>query len=143
AAPVRPWMSAAAAPADVDSLDVDVDLHHRETEGAFDRVAHRIAEVVRDLRDARAVLHDHVEGDGDAVLADLDLNAPMDLIAVEPLRQAVAQPAGSHGDHAITAGRGVTGDGGDHMARHLDPPEVPGLDQRPRRLPGPLGVSLR
>src|SRR5882762_9478062 len=143
AAPVRLWISAAAAPADVDSLDVDVDFHHREPEGAFDGVAHRIAEVVRDLRHPGAVLDDHIEGNGDPVLADLDLDAPVDLVAVKPLRQAVPQPTGGHGDHAIATGRGMTGDGGDHMARHLDPPEVPGLDQRPRRLPGPWRVGLR
>src|SRR5712664_1788213 len=68
AAPVRLWISAAAAPADMDSLDVDVDFHHREAEGALDGVAHRVAEVVCDFRDPRAVLHDHVERDGDPVL---------------------------------------------------------------------------
>src|ERR1700716_991631 len=104
AAPVSFWISAAAAPADVDSLDVDVDFHHREAKGAFHGIAHRIAEVVGDFRDARAVLDDHVERDGDPVLADLDLDAPMDLVAVEPLRQAVPQATSSHGDHAIATG---------------------------------------
>src|SRR5947209_1195682 len=97
AAPVRLWISAAAAPADVDPLDVDVDLHHRQAEGAFDGVANRVAEVVRDLRDPSAVLHDHVKGDRDPVLADLDLDAPMDLVAVKPFRQAVPQAASGHG----------------------------------------------
>src|SRR4030081_356149 len=116
AAPVRLWMSVAAAPADVDPPDVDVDFPPREPEGALDRVAHRIAEIVGDFRNPRAVLHDHVEPDGDAILADLDLDPPMDLVAVKPLGQAIAQAARRHGDDTITAGRGMPGDGGNHMA---------------------------
>src|SRR6202171_5966041 len=44
AAPVRLWMSAAAAPADVDALDIDVDFHHRQAEGAAHGGAPRVHE---------------------------------------------------------------------------------------------------
>src|SRR3979411_896157 len=60
AAPVRPGMSAAATPADVDTLDVDVDFHDRESEGALDRIADGGREVVGKLREHGAVLLDDV-----------------------------------------------------------------------------------
>src|SRR5438034_2008909 len=139
-APVRVVVSAAA---DVDALDVDVDLDHGQTQGALHRIADGVREVVCDFRDPRAVLDDDIERDGDAVLPDFDLDATMQLVAVQPLGEAVAQPAGGHRDHAIASGGRVAGDGGDDVARHFDPPEVSGLDQRPRRLPGAQRVGLR
>src|SRR2546429_9059986 len=90
AAPVRLGMSAAAAPADVDTLDVDVDFHDREAEGPLDRIPHRVREIVGDLGHPRAVLDDDVERDGDPILADFHLDAPMQLVAVQPFGQAVA-----------------------------------------------------
>src|SRR5438067_12032949 len=74
AAPVRLGISAAATPADVDPLDVDVDFHDRETEATLDRIADRIREVVRDLRDPCAGLDGDVERDGHPLLADSDLH---------------------------------------------------------------------
>src|SRR6202171_1821683 len=43
AAPVRLWISAAAAPTDVDPLNVDVDFHHREPQGDLDGVDGAVA----------------------------------------------------------------------------------------------------
>jgi hypothetical protein len=90
AAPVRLGMSAAAAPADVDTLDVDVDLDDWKAEGSLDRITDRGREIVGDLRDPGAVLDDDEERDGDPVLADVDLDAPMEFVAVQSLGQAVA-----------------------------------------------------
>src|ERR1700716_2740088 len=80
AAPVRLGISAAATPADVDTLDVDVDFHDRESEGPLDRVTDRVREIVGNLRDPRAVLDDDVKRDGDPILAHLDLDAPMQFV---------------------------------------------------------------
>src|SRR5256885_7818933 len=103
AVPVRLGISAAATPADVDPLDVDVDFHDRETDGTLDRIADRIREVVRDLRDPCAVLDDDVERDGHPILAHFDLDAPMQFVAMQALRPTVAQATGPHADHAPTA----------------------------------------
>src|SRR5439155_15042240 len=103
AAPVRLGISAAATPADVDPLDVDVDFHDRETEGTLDRIADRVREVVRDLRDPGAVLDDDVERNGHPILAHLDLDAALDFVAMQTLRQSLSQAAVSHGDHAYAA----------------------------------------
>src|SRR5205807_3688459 len=93
AAPVRLGISAAATPADVDPLDVDVDFHDRESEGPLDRIPDRVREVVGHLRDPGAVLDNDIEGDGDPVLAHFHFDAPMQLVAMQPLGQAVAQAA--------------------------------------------------
>jgi len=65
------------------------------------------------LRDAGAVLDDDIQRDGDPILAHLDLDASMEFVTVQPLGQAVAQPAGGHPDYAIAAGGRVAGYGGD------------------------------
>jgi hypothetical protein len=91
--PVRTGVLPAAvslAPTDVDALDVDVDLHHGQAKRALDRVANSIGKVVGDFRHASAVLDDDVEGDGDAVVPDLDLDAAMQVIPMEPFGEAVA-----------------------------------------------------
>jgi hypothetical protein len=49
AAPVRLGISAAATPADVDPLDVDVDFHNRESEGALHRIPDGVREIVGNL----------------------------------------------------------------------------------------------
>jgi len=90
AAPVRLGMSAAATPTDVDTLDVDVDFHDREAERPLHRIADRVREIVGDLRDPGAVLDDDVEGDRDPVVADFDLDATMEFVAVQALREAIA-----------------------------------------------------
>jgi hypothetical protein len=77
AAPVRLAISAAAAPADVDSLDVDVDFHDRKAKGALYRIPDCVRKVVGHLRDPGTILDDDVKGDGDPILADLNLDAPV------------------------------------------------------------------
>jgi hypothetical protein len=116
AAPVRLGISAAAAPADVDSLDVDVDFHDRKAKGSLHRIADRVRKVVGHLRDSGTVLDDDVKGDGDPVLADLDLDTPVQFVAVQPFGQTVSQTAGGHGDNAVTARRRMPSNGGDDMA---------------------------
>src|SRR6202011_3138980 len=119
AAPVRLGISAAATPADMDTLDVDVDFHDRESEGALDRIPDGVPEVVGHLRDPRAVLHDDVQRNAEPTLTHLDLDAPMQFVAVQALGQAISQAAGSHGDNAVAARRRMPGNGGDPMGGHL------------------------
>src|ERR1700732_1085081 len=93
AAPVRLGISAAATPADVDTLDVDVDFHDREAQGPLDRISDGIREIVRNLRNPGAVFDDDVQRDGDPILAYLDLDAPVQFVAVQALGQTVPQAA--------------------------------------------------
>src|SRR5256885_1558385 len=97
AVPVRLGISAAATPADVDPLDVDVDFHDGETEGTLDRIPNRVREVVGDLRDACAVLDDDVERDRHPVLAHFDLDTTLrDLRKGPPVRAQRESLEGAH-----------------------------------------------
>src|SRR5436309_12566692 len=110
-APVRVLVSAAAAAAttDVDALDVDVDLDHGQSQGALDRIPDGIRKDVCDFGHPRPVLDDDIEGDGDSVLPDLDLEAAVQLVAVQALGEPVAQPAGGHPHDAVASGGSVAG----------------------------------
>jgi len=116
AAPVSLWISAAATPADVDTLDVDVDFHDWEAQGPLDRISDGVREVVSNFRDPGAVFDDDVKRDGDSIVTHLDLDATVQFVAVQALGQSVSQAAGSHCHDAVAARRRMTGNGGHDMA---------------------------
>src|ERR1700737_3113798 len=74
----------AAATADVNALHIHVDLNHRQTERALDGIPDRIRKVVRDFGDPGPVLDDDVQRDRDPVLAHLDIDAAVQLVALKP-----------------------------------------------------------
>src|ERR1035437_5159087 len=113
----------------MDSLDVDVHGQDRDAQWFLHRVAHPAHQVVRHLADARAVSGDDVKLDEDAALADLDLHAPVGVLAIEALGDPVAQPARGHADDAVALLGGVADDGRDDTRRHLDPAEALGAGE--------------
>src|SRR5438105_5947499 len=133
----------AAATTDVNALHIHIHLNHRQAEGPLDRIPDRIRKVMSDFGDTGGVLEDDVERDRHPLVAHLDFDPAVKLVAMQPLRQAIAQAAGSHPHHPVAAGGRMPGNGGDDVTRYLDPPEVSGLDQRPRRLPGARRIGLR
>ena len=100
----------------MNSLNVDVDLDDRQPERPLDRIPNRIPEVVGNFGNPRPKFDDDKEGYGDPILADLDLNAAVQIFSVQPLRQTVAKTLGRHRDHPIAPGGGMAGNQSHDMA---------------------------
>src|SRR5438046_1040890 len=118
------------------ALNVDVDLDDGHVDRPLDLELHGLLEVVRDLRDADAVLDDDVHVDDQALVGLLDVDALVHVLAAQQLREPIAQAPRGHAADAVAARGGVAGDGGYGRGKNLDPAPLPGLDQGGRGLRG-------
>src|SRR3979411_3335568 len=104
----------------MDALDVDVVRVGLPRPRLPPLAANSVLEAVGDLGDADAVLHDHVEVDVDAVVLDPNLDASVQVLALEALGDAVTEAPRGHSDDAVAAVGGVAGDRGDDLVGDLD-----------------------
>src|SRR6266581_4399416 len=119
-----------------DALDVDVDLHDRHLDGSFDGKLHSLLEVVRDLSDSDAVLDDHIHVDRQPAIDLGDLDASIDALAVQQLREPVPHAPCRHAGDAVAAQRGVPGDRRHRGRKDLDPSPRLRVAKRGRRFRG-------
>src|SRR5487761_140977 len=128
-------VAARSAPAivllEVDALDVDVHGDDVDAEGLLDLVLDSAHQVVGHLADSGPVLGDDVQLDDQPAVPDLDLDTAVDGLSIEPLSDAVAQPASRHPDHSVALVGRVADDGCHDPRRHLDLAEAPGPGQGP------------
>src|ERR1700694_3553960 len=119
-------------------LDEHVHLTDRYAEQALDLEPDGALEVLRHGGDAGAVLDDHVDVD-DQLAGDLmDVDAPVQVVAAEEQRDAVAEPARRHAHDAVTGHRGVARHCCHDRGEHLDPAPVAGASKDALRVAGLL-----
>jgi hypothetical protein len=84
-------MAADLGGANLDTLDVYVDVGHDDVGHVRQYVADAVGEVVRDLGEVRAELDDHEEADDDAVVSRCHLDSAAKLLGGKELSDAISQ----------------------------------------------------
>ena len=105
--------ASAAGPSPADSRR-EVDLEHVKPEMVLQAVGDRAHEVVGDLADAGPVLGDDVQLDHQTTVPDLDLDAAVDGLTIEPLGDPIAQAPGGHAHDAVALVGRMADDRGHH-----------------------------
>src|ERR1700737_4206296 len=105
-------------------------MHHGHAHRPFHLKLHRLLKVVGDLRDPPPVLDDDVDADLQSAVCRHDVNASVDVLPAQQLRDPIPQAAGSHAADAVAPDGRVAGDRPHSRWKYLDAAPLPRLDQR-------------